>query len=478
MKNDYRNLDKSYFNKSDLLKNLLDYQEFILNDIEAKIIVGKKKDSIIIKTDKFAIEVNIKELSTLFDKVFKNINDSYSYIINLFELNKISSLSTVNKEQLALIINDKEKNFQIILKKIDVNKDSNNIDAIKENDIKLLNNSKSGFPNINLFPINLLDDTYGCPIVDNSFLVFKSFNDINYLIYSNKEKSIKAYDLLTNKNLTEIKNAHNYFIDSFRHFLDKKNKRDLFLSVSSKDRNLKVWNLRDFQCLFDIKDIYKYGKMYTACFVDDKNNIYLIPGIYKYKFRNENKKELLKVFNLEGNVIKEIKNSFKQILSIDSYFDKTLSKNYIVIGSRGGAVSYDFDNNECYHVYEKYFWVYKNYNSYSIIIYAKENVVKLINSLEYGVIGIWNFHTGQLLNNIIITDDMFYGICLMDNRYILVGFQNGIKIFDFLKGIAILSFETNYKKVNTIKKIIHPLYGECFISRADNEIKLWTFPYK
>ena len=61
-------------------------------------------------------------------------------------------------------------NIKIILKAIDANKHSNSIKSIKENDIKLLNNSKYGFPN--LIPINLVDNCYGWPIVDNSFLTF------------------------------------------------------------------------------------------------------------------------------------------------------------------------------------------------------------------------------------------------------------------------------------------------------------------
>ena len=467
-------MKSNVINKNNLLENILDYQEFILSNSAINILIGKQKDSIIIKTDEFKIELNIKELSSLFKRIFNNINEAYSYIINLFELNKISP-EPINKESLILTIRE-IINIQILLKKNDTNKQSNSIKSIKENDINLINDSKNDFPD--LIPINLVDDCYGCPIIDNSFLTFESINGIIYLIYSNNKKSIIVYDLLTNKILTEIKNAHKCFIYSFRHVLDRKNKRDLFLSVSSKDRNLKVWNLYDFQCLFDIKDIYKYGKMYTACFVNDKDNIYLIPGNYKYKIRKEY--QLLKVFNLEGEIIKEIKNSYIQALSIESYLDKASSTNYIVVGCRGAAVSYDFDKNECYQKYQHYNWnsmFLKNYNNYSITIYAKENIVKLINSYECGIIGIWNFHTGQLLNNLIIMNNNFYGICLMDNRYFLVGFEKGIKKIDFLKGIDISSMNANNKKVNTIKKIIHPLYGESFISRANNEIILWTFLY-
>ena len=83
------NLDESFINKNNLSENILDYQEFILSNTTTNILVGKQKDSIIIKTDEFKIVLNIKELSSLFNNVFNNINEAYSYILNLFELNKI-----------------------------------------------------------------------------------------------------------------------------------------------------------------------------------------------------------------------------------------------------------------------------------------------------------------------------------------------------------------------------------------------------
>jgi hypothetical protein len=121
-----------------LLENILDYQKFILSNITTNILVGKRKDSIIIKTDEFKIELNIKELSSLFNNVFNNLNEAYSYIINLFELNKIFP-EPINNESLTLIISEKEINIKIILKKIDTNKQSNSIESKKESDIKLLN---------------------------------------------------------------------------------------------------------------------------------------------------------------------------------------------------------------------------------------------------------------------------------------------------------------------------------------------------
>ena len=44
---------------------------------------------------------------------------------------------------------------------------------------------------------------------DNVFTVFESINDILYLIYTNKNISIIAYDIINNKIEKEIKYAHN-----------------------------------------------------------------------------------------------------------------------------------------------------------------------------------------------------------------------------------------------------------------------------
>ena len=478
MKNDFLKIDEYLF-KNDLLDNLLDYQKFILsNDVD--ILIGKQKDSIIIKNyyHKFEIELKIEELSILFDNKFNNINEAYSFVINFIESNPITDIIIDENSSLILKKLEKGGNFTLItLKNINVNKEFNSQNILnKEKDLKKINNWEYDISRFKLIPFNLTHSSYGSPIIDNSFLTFKSINGIIYLIYANTEKSIIAYNLLDNKLLTEIKNAHNCYIYSFRHYQDKKNKRDLFLSVSLKDNNLKVWSVNDFQCLLNIENIYNYGKLYTACFICDKYNIYIIPGNYKYLFKDNHKKEPLKVFNLDGNIIKEINNSYIPTLFIDCYLDQNSQKNYIIIGSRGGAISYDFEKNKCYNIYEAHdwsdWWHGENDNIYSINIYDKEKVVKLINSYEYGIIGIWNFHSGKLLNKIRILNNRFYGICIWENQYLLIGFNKGIKIIDFKKGMVIGYLNTN-DKINTIKKVNHPLYGECFISRSQNDIILW-----
>ena len=148
----------------------------------------------------------------------------------------------------------------------------------------------------------LTKDSYSDCYEDNLFTVFKSINDILYLIYSNKKKSIISYDLVNNTKIIEIKNAHNNYITNFRYFNDLINNRDLIISISNLDNNIKLWNINNFECLLDINNIYKQGSL-SSCFLNYKNKIYIITGNYNlYSYP-----ESIKIYDLYGKNIQTIK---------------------------------------------------------------------------------------------------------------------------------------------------------------------------
>ena len=74
----------------------------------------------------------------------------------------------------------------------------------------------------------------------NLFIIFNSINNILCLIYPNERYSIISYDLINKKKINEIKNAHNEFISTFRHIVDKENKRDLIISISDENNSFKL----------------------------------------------------------------------------------------------------------------------------------------------------------------------------------------------------------------------------------------------
>ena len=127
------------------------------------------------------------------------------------------------------------------------------------------------------------------------FCVFKSINDLILLIYSNDKKSLILYNLNKNQIINQIKNAHKYVITNFRHYLDKINKRDLIISISFEDNTIKLWNVANFKSLLILKNIYKKGNIQSACFLNYKNQIYILTS----NFVIFGKPEFIKVYDVD-----------------------------------------------------------------------------------------------------------------------------------------------------------------------------------
>ena len=192
----------------------------------------------------------------------------------------------------------------------------------KDDDI---NNS---FPDIQLLKDlsipSFVDDFFG--ILDNTFIVFKSINEIIHLICSNKNKSIMDYNLIDFKLINEIKMAHFKFITNFRHYYDRDNKLDLIISISSIDNNIKLWNANNWDCLYNFMNLNKSGTLFSGCFLNDNKNNYILTSNFNILKKVEN----IKIFDFNGNKIKEIKDSNFNTYFIDCYYDNNLSKNFII----------------------------------------------------------------------------------------------------------------------------------------------------
>ena len=173
-----------------------------------------------------------------------------------------------------------------------------------------------------------------------------------------------------------------------------------------------------------------------------------------------------------GKKIKEINNSNDETYFIDIYYENILSKYYIITGNLNYIKSYDYTNNQLYHIYNDK----DNCSHCSIIINNGQNIIKLIESSYDGNIRIWNFHSGLLLNKIKITDEHLYGICLWNDNYLFVGCSDKtIKLIELNDGLIDQNLISHDNKVITVKKIIHPKYGECLVSQNKNnsKIKIW-----
>ena len=408
--------------------------------------IKKELKIILIKSDKNKIEEEEKKNKILNSNVKGIKEESISIKCKTDNSGKKKLVKENNKEINELTNNLKDEN-NILLKK------EEKLEKRDINDIKLLN--------------DLTKDSYSDYILDNTFTLFKSIDDIIYLIYSNINKSIISYDILKYKKTMEIKNAHKRDITNFRHFLDKVNKRDLMISISLSDNNLKLWNISNFECLINLENINKSGRLFSACLISENNAIYIITSC---AYGNN---ESIKIFNMESNKIKELNDSTENVYYIDTYYDNILLKNYVIVGNNNWIKSYDYNNNKIYNKYND-----NSHNRHcSLIINSNDDKIKLIDSCFDGNIRIWDFHSGKLLNKIRVCDSWIIGICLWDNDYLCVGCgDKSMKIINLKKNLIDANLKCFKNKVLCIKKLNHPQLGECLISQGyeKEQIKLFA----
>ena len=361
---------------------------------------------------------------------------------------------------MKILLNDINNNYDDLKSQINCLKEEIKILKKEINNIKLLN--KTNIKNIS-FLKDLAKDAYAYSDLDNTFNIFKSIDDILFLIYTNDNKSITSYNLINNQKLNEIKNAHDNDICNFRHYLDNIRKRDLILSISKNDNNLKLWDINNFNCLLDIKNLNGGGELLSSCFLNINYNIYIISSSSNYDLS-----EPIKIFNLAGKKIKEINNSKEDTLFIDVFYDKLLAKYFIITGNIGFVKSYDYNENKLYCKYN----AKDNCSHCSIIIVKDIKITKLIESSRDGNIRIWDFHSNKLLNKIYIAGSWLIGICLWNNENLFVSSTNLILVN--LKDKKIKHFYN--KEIISLKKIFHPIYKECLISHGvyPNDINLWV----
>ena len=403
--------------------------------------------------------------------------------------NKVSNINTENNNEEKKYQKKEKKKKKINIKTENINED--NKSEKKENDNKL-NNINIPKPNNNKdFLKDLVKDSFTLEFLDYSFTAFKSIDNILYFISTNQKRSIISYNIIDNKKINEIKNAHKTQIESFRYYLDNTNKRDLIISLSSVDNNIKLWNIIHSECIFSIEKINNFGYLYSACFLTDKfqNKSYIMTSNF---LNYDMKADPIRLFDLNGNKIKKIKECSDNTIFIDVYYDDKISKIYIITGNIGYIKSYDYYEDKLYYKYcdKNYDCKYDqqirtisinfntSYNYNNVIVFNDDENIKLIASSTDGNIRIWNFHSGELLNKIKIHNRNLYGICVWNKEYLFVGCGvKSVKLIYLKNGRIVKNIYGHKTSVLTMIKINHPKYGECLLSQ-DNSTKSWIVQNK
>ena len=317
--------------------------------------------------------------------------------------------------------------------------------------------------------IEIVNDAYNFDGVINAFIAFNSIIDEKiYIIYTNKDNSIISFNVTDKKKIKEIKNSPDNKITNYRHCLDKANKRDLCISISSSINNIKLWNANSLELLFNFENIYDSGKIKSACFLNDNDGLYIIASNSNYY----DKTKLIQVYDLKGNKVKEISNSKDDTYYIETYHDKNSNINYIITGNFLDVKSYNYNDDKLYFKYSDQF----SKEHRCIVINDKdEKEVKLIESSKDGNIRVWDFHSGKLLQKIELSMEKLFEICLWDSDHVYVGCgEEIIRLVDIKNGKIIKHFQ-DFNSVIGLKKINDPILGECLLSQGNEieQILLW-----
>ena len=441
-------------------KYTINSKEYTLDkDGKSYIIIIKQSDyRIIITSRQYQLMIDdLQEFYKTNGYLFESFNDLYKFIIDLFDKNR-AYISFLSNNFMNIIL-------RIFEEKIELNLPFYNL-----------------IPDLINFPKNLTYDAFTYYNYTNTFLIFNSINNNKlFLVFTTQEKNVKIYDIIDKKLVLEIRNSteDNKQITNFRHFYDEYNKRDLIMFIIGIKNCIKIWDAYNWECILELKNIYKEGNIYSSLILNDniKNDLYIITSNCTL-FKDS---QPLKIYDLKGNFIKDIPDSNSKTFFLDIFHDIRHSKKYIISVNKEFVKSFDYEKNCCYKKYsDKPEGKKINFDGFfysSVIKFFDDNdFIQLIVSGDDGFIRIWDFHEGNLIKKIETDKNCIYSLCLWNNDYLFGAGEDGrIKLIDLNAGVIINEIKGHNKMVCTIKKLIHPIYGECLVSQGfrKDQIILW-----
>lgn len=494
-----------------------------------KISINKTDKVVLIKSLNYESRLTIDDLTKMTKICLDNLDEAYKFIIDVFDNNKaiIKEIELFKVFKIQIIIfgfNGKEKyidikllynkkNKDIIINELslkcnsleeevtslktqisDMNKEmsilkseidtlKSEIKEIKNKGNEKVNNSNEKMENLGInklvpkninFLCDLAKNSFSDWGLDNVFTAFKGVDKIPYLVYSTKEKQIIIMDIKELKIINTIKKAHDNYITNIHHFYDKEEKKDIIMSVSAEYNNIKLWSMNDFKNIVEIKKINNQALLLSACFLIYNNNNYIVTSNGDLKGNNF---DSIKLYDFKGNKFLEINNSNKNTNFIDTFYDKEKDTHYIITGNDGYIDSYNINENKKHIVFIEN---QPNNCHRSAAVIENEATKKLIDSCEDGIIRIWDFYSGKLINKIITGCNPLRGISILNENCIFIGSKDKtIKVVDINKGIIINSLKGHNNTVLEIKVINLDKYGDCLISQGmeNDSIKLWGINY-
>jgi len=459
-----------------------------LNELHSSLILAEKKTNTLEEIPK---DITLSSVKLLFkennsSKVKQEEFVSLLKKVKSFSFSKLSEIKQISQQIIYCknlsenkLTNAKKKN-EIQLEKFELSLKSK-LNTIKENIIPDLEpislfRWSSPYSNFNSCPYKLefaKDITDKCQknySIDNTFSVFKAFNNRYYLAYICKNTiDIEIIDLDSenNNNVVQTINActnkQNVFL--CRHFPDVIKKLDYLLTTSG-DKSTSVWILTNykFELYTKIEKCHNSSTLYSALILFDiyEKQDYIITSV--------SASDCLKVWTFNGSLLKEIGDKTESSYFINYWHNRAKKKYYIINATTKLIKIYDFHSSVVIHTLST-----SPTCHISAFIFEINYIPYLFEIDSFNTFRIFNVDDGTLHKELKFNGVAFKCLCFWSENYVLVGGTDKnlkvVDIKDFSQSVMVASQESI---VRGAQKLLLPQFGETLITMNGNgKLKLW-----
>ena len=316
-----------------------------------------------------------------------------------------------------------------------------------------------------------------CFGLNDIFDVYNASNDNNelYLISPGKKgenSSILITRIKDNKLIKELEGFKGQ-IHFLKHFYNKNDKIN-YLVTSYKGSTVRLWNLLNYNLIYSLNINYSENTRIYSClsYFPRNKDSYLITSSNEDKDADYTKIYDFYTSNFIGNLqLTNTKDIFYLLL-----WNK--NNNDYVIGTSNSLIFINnIETRQIHKILESH-EILSNFNSACLI--KKDDVDYLYVSTVRGCIIVWDLDKFIIKENISYKSSYFCNIIQWSEKYILVAEKNNgcILVID-IQSNKVISVMNNIHDffAMCLKKIKHPIYGECLLSSAiDNKINLSIHP--
>lgn len=285
-------------------------------------------------------------------------------------------------------------------------------------------------------------------------------------IHSN---DISMISLPENKVVRNLK-GHQNLIINIRYFSDVSKEKEYLVS-SDYDKKVIVWDIKnDFKLICTITTEFK-GYIYS-CLMLVKNNANLLI------ISNVDESAQTKVYDFQKNVqVSTIPG--KQIFYLIYWYNMKDNNDYVIQCGKGEVSIINLLSGGSYASFSP---ENKNHIVFGGVLFSKEDSPnKIVDFLltigSQGCINIYNLDSKKLVKNIKLNDAHLCNVLRWNEKFMIILNSFGkllevinLDTYEVQSEVCCPEFDREEK---FIKKVIHPIYGECLISISPrNTLKL------